>query len=61
MAEGVLTNELAYVETPARGITLNEPDDIQTLSDRYDIIRAHALSVAQSREHIRRVLAKKWT
>lgn len=54
-------SELGYVETPARGITLNEPDDIQTLSDRYDALRARALPVDQSKEHIRRVLEERWT
>jgi transcriptional regulator with XRE-family HTH domain len=54
-------SELAYVETPARGITLSERSDIQTLSDNMAEIRQMALPVGLSRDHIRRVVEERWT
>jgi transcriptional regulator with XRE-family HTH domain len=54
-------SELAFVETPARGFTLSERDDIQTLSDKLADIRACALPLDQSRDYIRRVMEERWT
>jgi transcriptional regulator with XRE-family HTH domain len=54
-------SELAFVETPARGFTLGERDDIQTLSDKLADIRACALPLDQSRDFIRRVREERWT
>jgi transcriptional regulator with XRE-family HTH domain len=54
-------SELGYVETPARGYTLSEPADIQTLSDDMADIRARALPVGLSRDHIHRVMEERWT
>jgi transcriptional regulator with XRE-family HTH domain len=54
-------SELAYIETAARGITLNEPDDIQTLSDSFDVIRSRALPVDLSGDLIRKVMEERWT
>jgi transcriptional regulator with XRE-family HTH domain len=54
-------SELAYVETAARGHTLNEPSDIQTISDRCDALRARALPVDLSRDHIQRIMEERWS
>jgi transcriptional regulator with XRE-family HTH domain len=54
-------SELAYVETAARGLTLNEPDDIQTISDMSDALRSRALPVDLSRDHIQRIMEERWT
>jgi transcriptional regulator with XRE-family HTH domain len=54
-------SELAFVETPARGFTLSERDDIQTLSDKMADLRARALPLDQSRDFIRRVMEERWT
>jgi transcriptional regulator with XRE-family HTH domain len=54
-------SELAYVETAARGLTLNEPSDIQTISDRYDTLRSRALPVDLSRDHIQMIMEERWT
>ncbi len=54
-------NELAYVDTPAKGFTLNEPDDLNVLSDAYAAIRSRALPVDQSRDYIRKIMEEQWT
>lgn len=54
-------SEFGYVETAARGLTLNEPDDMYTLTGIYDEIRAQALPVGQSKDHIRRIMEERWT
>jgi transcriptional regulator with XRE-family HTH domain len=53
--------EVGYVETPARGITLGEQADIQTLSDNMADVRAAALPVGLSRDLIRKVMEERWT
>jgi len=53
-------SELVYVETPARGFTLNETDDIQIISDKLADIRARALPIDLSRDLIRRVMEDRW-
>lgn len=54
-------SEIAYVETAARGFTLNEPDDMHMLSGTCDEVRARALPVDQSKDHIRRIMEERWT
>lgn len=54
-------SELGFVETPARGFTLSEREDIQTLSEKFADIRAHALPLDLSRDFIRRVMEERWT
>jgi transcriptional regulator with XRE-family HTH domain len=53
--------EVGYVETPARGFTLAEPADIQTISDNMADVRAAALPVGLSRDLIQRVMEERWT
>ncbi|ACY98103.1 transcriptional regulator, XRE family [Thermomonospora curvata DSM 43183] len=53
-------NEVAYVETPSRGITLSELGDIHVLKRKFNEIRAAALPVNMSAECIRRVLEQRW-
>ncbi len=52
--------EFAYLETAARGITLNEPEDIVTLIDSFDAIRSRALPVDQSKDHIEKIMKERW-
>lgn len=54
-------SEVAYVDTPARGLTLNDPADIVTLEDSYDEIRSQALPVEMSRDLIQRIMEERWT
>jgi transcriptional regulator with XRE-family HTH domain len=53
-------SEAAYAEMAARGVTLNQASDIQTIADRLGALRARALPVDQSRDYIRRVLEERW-
>ncbi|MEV5754356.1 helix-turn-helix transcriptional regulator [Actinoallomurus sp. NPDC052308] len=54
-------SELGFVETAARGFTLSERDDIQTLSEKFADIRARALPLDLSKDFIRRVMEERWT
>lgn len=54
-------SELAYMETAARGLTIDDVEDIQALSDAYEAIRSRALPVDASRDFIRRVLEERWS
>ncbi len=54
-------SELAYADSAARGLTLNEPDDLNILSDRYAAVRSRALPVDMSRDLIRKILEERWT
>ncbi len=54
-------SEVAYVETAARGLTLDEVGDIRTLTVAFDAIRARALPVDMSTDLIRRVIEERWT
>ncbi|WP_149259739.1 DUF5753 domain-containing protein [Actinomadura sp. K4S16] len=52
--------EIAYVETSARGIMMNARQDISTLRDRFDAISTQALPVNLSVDLINRTLEEKW-
>jgi transcriptional regulator with XRE-family HTH domain len=54
-------SEVAYIDTPARGLTLNDPADMVSLEDTYDEIRSQALPVDMSRALIQRVMEERWT
>ncbi|MGI8332012.1 helix-turn-helix domain-containing protein [Actinomadura scrupuli] len=54
-------SEVAYVETAARGITTGEPQDLATLTERFEALRSRALPVDQSLELIARTAEKRWT
>jgi transcriptional regulator with XRE-family HTH domain len=54
-------SELAYLETAAKGLTLNESDDLNFLSDAYASVRSRALPVDQSRDYIRKIMEEEWT
>jgi type IV pilus biogenesis protein CpaD/CtpE len=45
----------------ARGLTLNEADDIRVISDSYDEIRDRALPVQMSRDLIQQIMEARWT
>jgi hypothetical protein len=47
-------SEVAYVETAARGVTTGEPQDLGTLTERFESIRSQALPVDQSLDLITR-------
>lgn len=53
-------SELAYVETPARGITTNDSADLRVLSDSYVAIRSGVLPVQASIDLIRQVMEERW-
>jgi Domain of unknown function (DUF5753) len=54
-------SEVAYVETGARAMTLGESEDLQALSENFEMIRSHALPVGQSIELILRTAEEIWT
>jgi transcriptional regulator with XRE-family HTH domain len=54
-------SEVAYAEMAARGLTLNEADDIRVISDSYDEIRDRALPVEMSRDLIQQIMEARWT
>ncbi|TDC55564.1 XRE family transcriptional regulator [Actinomadura sp. KC345] len=53
--------EVAYVETGARGIMMDARKDISTLRDRFDAISTQALPTALSVDLINRTIEEKWT
>jgi DNA-binding XRE family transcriptional regulator len=54
-------SQVAYADMAARDLTLNEPDDIRTISDSYDEIRDQALPVEMSRVLIQQIMEERWT
>ncbi len=54
-------SEVAYIEKAARGITLAEPKDLATLTERFEAIRSRALPVDQSLDLITRTAKERWT
>jgi transcriptional regulator with XRE-family HTH domain len=54
-------SEVAYADMAARGLTLNEADDIRVISDSYDEIRDRALPVQMSRDLIQQIMEARWT
>ncbi|WP_406567057.1 Scr1 family TA system antitoxin-like transcriptional regulator [Actinoallomurus rhizosphaericola] len=54
-------SELGYMDTVIRGLTIDDVEDIQALSDAYEAIRSRALPVDASRDFIRRVLEERWS
>jgi hypothetical protein len=54
-------SEVAYVETAARGITTGEPQDLTTLTERFESIRSRALPVDQSLDLITRTAKERWS
>ncbi|MVZ98915.1 hypothetical protein F8568_000650 [Actinomadura sp. LD22] len=53
--------EVAYFESPARGFTLEEHDELGALHRALREIRALALPVDESLEFIRKVRSERWT
>jgi DNA-binding XRE family transcriptional regulator len=53
-------SEIAYVDSGARGFTLNEQGDMHTLAGGYDEIRSRALPVDLSNDHIQRIMEERW-
>ncbi|MGI8336558.1 helix-turn-helix domain-containing protein [Actinomadura scrupuli] len=54
-------SEVAYVDTAARGITMSDPQDLDTLTRSFEAIRSQALPVSQSLDVIRRTAEQRWT
>ncbi|TDE18868.1 DUF5753 domain-containing protein [Actinomadura sp. 6K520] len=52
--------EIAYVETSARGIMMDAREDISTLRDRFDRISTQALPTTMSINLINRTIEEKW-
>lgn len=52
--------EVAYVDTPARGFVVNDPEVLSRIRGRWESIRAEALPQGQSKELILKV-AETWT
>ncbi|GGV00185.1 hypothetical protein GCM10010182_16730 [Actinomadura cremea] len=53
--------EMAYIESPARGFTLEESTELAALRRALREVRALALPVDQSLDFIRKVQAERWT
>ncbi|MFD0855754.1 helix-turn-helix domain-containing protein [Actinomadura adrarensis] len=54
-------SQIAYVESAARGLTMNEPEDLATLTNNLRELRGMALPTAMSLEMIHRTAEEKWT
>lgn len=52
--------EIALVETAARGIIMDTREDISRLKDRFDAICTQALPTGMSAELINRTIEEKW-
>ncbi|RAY13532.1 XRE family transcriptional regulator [Actinomadura craniellae] len=55
------TTKVAYAETAARGFTLGDPEDVLSLEESFDDIRAAALPSDMSADLIRKVMEERWT
>lgn len=53
--------EVAYAESALRGMTTCAVDDIQYVSESFEVIRNHALPVGQSIDLIKRAVDERWT
>ncbi|MCO6005155.1 helix-turn-helix domain-containing protein [Actinoallomurus purpureus] len=53
--------EVAYVETPIRGMVTSNREDILVLSDLWESIRTFTLSQQESIDLIMKVVAERWT
>lgn len=53
--------EVAYVETAARGLITTDREDLRTLGDSWEAIRAQALPVTMSVDLITRTAEERWT
>ena len=54
-------SEVAYVDSAIRGLTINDPDDLATITTTLIAVRSLALPSAQSREMIRRAVEERWS
>lgn len=54
-------SELSYMDTPLRGLTIDDIEDIRAPSDTYEVLRSRALPVDASRDLIRKVMEERWT
>jgi hypothetical protein len=54
-------SEVAYVETPIRGLVTSSREDITGLTDVWESIRTCALSQRESIEFIKRTAEERWT
>lgn len=54
-------SEVAYTETAARGLTLGDKQDLQTLNESFAKISAQALPVGMSMDLINRTAEERWT
>jgi transcriptional regulator with XRE-family HTH domain len=54
-------DEVAYLETAARGLITTSRDDLRALGDSWETIRAQALPVTMSVDLITRTAEEKWT
>lgn len=54
-------SEVAYADSAARGLTLSDPEELETMSKTLIELRSLALPVSQSIALIRKVVEEKWT
>lgn len=54
-------SDVAYTETAARGLTLGDKQDLQTLNESFAKISAQALPVGMSIDLINRTAEERWT
>jgi DNA-binding XRE family transcriptional regulator len=54
-------SDIAYMETPARGMTLREREDLRTLTESFHEIRSQALPVGMSMDLITRTAEERWS
>lgn len=53
-------SQIAYVESAARGLTMNEPEDLATLTKNLRELRGMALPTTMSLDMIRRMAEERW-
>jgi len=54
-------NEVAYVESTIRGLTISDPDELSVLSRTLFEVRSLALPATHSREIIQRTIEERWS
>lgn len=53
--------EIAYVETPIRGMTLGGPEELRQLEELFEQVRSQALPMGMSLDLINKVVTERWT
>jgi hypothetical protein len=53
--------DVLYMETPVRGITTSEREDVSAGIERFEAIRTEALPLSMSLDLIKKAVEERWT